>query len=304
MKQGRSVRLFLIDGLATGLLTAEIMNWTGHVLAGPRTKLEDAIKRDELKRTGVYFLYGADTATDALRVYIDEGDDISKRIFQHNKEKDFWETFIAVTSKDLNLTKAHVRYLESQLIKIVKETKKAALDNTNHPDFDKIPEADKSDMDTFIAEIRLILPVIGADFLRHPASKKIRDPEELSSYGRPHEGEIRFKLVNGKAGIEATAAEIDGEFIILEGSRGSVKEKSSFHEKLKAVRDDAFATGRIAAMGSSNFVLNEDIAFSSPSAAAVFLFGTSRNGRADWIVEGKGIPYGAWKDSLVQLPPG
>ncbi|MBK1618475.1 hypothetical protein CKO42_08495 [Lamprobacter modestohalophilus] len=36
---GRSVRLFLVEGKSTGLITAEIMNWTGHVLTGPRTEL-------------------------------------------------------------------------------------------------------------------------------------------------------------------------------------------------------------------------------------------------------------------------
>lgn len=39
MNQGRSIRLFLVDGVATGLITAEIMNWTGHVIIGLRGKL-------------------------------------------------------------------------------------------------------------------------------------------------------------------------------------------------------------------------------------------------------------------------
>lgn len=39
MSQGRSISLFLVDGTPNGLLTSEIMNWTGHVLTGPRSKL-------------------------------------------------------------------------------------------------------------------------------------------------------------------------------------------------------------------------------------------------------------------------
>ncbi|WP_394196355.1 GIY-YIG nuclease family protein [Litoreibacter albidus] len=109
-RQGRSVKLYLVDGTATGILTAEIMNWTGHVLAAPRTRFEDAFSRDELKRTGVYFLFGPDDeGTDLGKVYVGEGDEIGKRLYQHNKDKPFWERFIAVTSKDMNLTKAHVR---------------------------------------------------------------------------------------------------------------------------------------------------------------------------------------------------
>lgn len=39
MNPGRSIRLFLVDGTPNGLLTAEIMNWTGHVLTSPCSKL-------------------------------------------------------------------------------------------------------------------------------------------------------------------------------------------------------------------------------------------------------------------------
>lgn len=58
MSKGRSVRIYLVDGSATGLITAEIVNWTGHLLVGPRTRLDAALKREELKRTGAYLLYG------------------------------------------------------------------------------------------------------------------------------------------------------------------------------------------------------------------------------------------------------
>ncbi len=57
---GRSVRLFLVDGKSTGLITAEIMNWTGHVLSCPRTELPKFLARPEVARTGVYLLHGRD----------------------------------------------------------------------------------------------------------------------------------------------------------------------------------------------------------------------------------------------------
>jgi len=47
MTQGRSIRLFLVDGAPNGLLTAEIMNWTGHVLTGPRSKLSEIFEGPE-----------------------------------------------------------------------------------------------------------------------------------------------------------------------------------------------------------------------------------------------------------------
>jgi hypothetical protein len=317
MAKGRSVRLFLADGTATGILTAEIMNWTGHVLAAPRTRLEDALLRDELRRTGVYFLIGPDDeGTDLLKVYVGEGDEIAKRLYQHNKEKAFWERFIAVTSKDMNLTKAHVRYLEGKLLGLVAAAKKAKLDNKDLPNFGLLPEADIADMETFLEEIQLILPVIGVDLLRRPPSRGVsaapssRPPwsadtglptaiETDGNAGPLDDGPL-FVLKNPQAGIDASAREISGEFVIIRGSRGSLKEKSSFNERMKSIRDDAFQTGRALRLDDKTFVVEEDIALSSPSAAAVFLYGTSRNGRADWLVEGRGVSYGAWKDALIE----
>ena len=111
---GRSIRLFLVDGNPNGIITAEVVNWTGHVLLAPRSKLADVLNRPELQKTGVYFLFGELSELGGRRpVYIGESDNVGKRILQHVKaeEKDF-EKFCLVTSKDLNLTKAHARFLE------------------------------------------------------------------------------------------------------------------------------------------------------------------------------------------------
>ena len=108
-----------------------------------------------------------------------------------------------------------------------------------------------------------------------------------------------FTVVNKKAGISAHAIEMGGEFIVLSGSIGSLKERMSFHDKMKSIRDEAFASGRARKLDVDRFQLEQDIAFSSPSAAAVFLFGTSRNGRTDWVVDGQGQTYGEWKDLRI-----
>lgn len=310
MASGRSVRLYLVDGVASGILTAEIMNWTGHVLAAPRTRIESVLKRDELARTGIYFLIGPDDQDSGLdRVYVGEGDEIGKRLYQHNKEKDFWERFIAVTSKDMNLTKAHVRYLEGRLISMLKSARKVVVENANSPDFKLLPEADIADMEAFLEEIGLVLPVIGVTFLQTTSRRRSGEADrsdnsvalgyDVTNNGNSFSKDVVFKLDNVRAKISAKAIEADGEFILLSGSVGSLKERESFHDRLKAVRDEALASGRARKLDESNFVVDQDIAFSSPSAAAVFLFGTSRNGRTDWLVEGSGQTYGDWKDRII-----
>lgn len=84
---GRSVRLFLVDGKSTGMITAEIMNWTGHVHTGQRTELPKFLARPEVARTGVYLLYGRDPDDpDRTQLYIGESDQVGTRLKQHNQE--------------------------------------------------------------------------------------------------------------------------------------------------------------------------------------------------------------------------
>ncbi|MGO4910384.1 GIY-YIG nuclease family protein [Pseudorhodobacter sp. W20_MBD10_FR17] len=295
MGKGRSVKLFLAEGSATGILTAEIINWTGHALAAPRTRLEAALKREELKRTGIYILYSDSFGADLPSVYVGEGDDFSVRLRIHSRdnEKDYWDRFIAVTSKDMNLTKAHVKYLEGRLISLLTDAKKCELQNKTEPTFDKLPEADISDMETFLEELQLVLPVIGVDFFRKP---QIRPQPNFP----PEEPQTKFYLRNSAKGIIATAVEADGEFVILAGATGSLNVAPSFNDRNRNQRDQALESGRAVKLDDKTFRLQQDIGFTSPSAAAVFLFGTSRNGRTDWLVDGQSITYGQWSDAKVQ----
>src|SRR5215469_1157363 len=111
MTDGKSIRLFLADGTPGGLLTAEIMNWTGHIIAAPRSDLAALLKRPETSRTGIYILIGDDPeSVGGQMAYVGEGDDVSKRLYHHGRledqgGKDFWDRAIVITSKDTNLTK-------------------------------------------------------------------------------------------------------------------------------------------------------------------------------------------------------
>ena len=159
MTQGRSIRLFLVDGTPNGLLTAEIMNWTGHVLTGPRSKLSELVQRPEVGRTGIYFLVGPDPDNSFRSlVYIGESDDVAKRLKQHNRPetpdgkggKDFWEKVCLVTSKDQNLTKGHVKHLESLLIQNARNVARCTLVNGTTHDYVNLREGDLTDMALYL----------------------------------------------------------------------------------------------------------------------------------------------------------
>ena len=303
MSHGRGIRLFLVDGTPNGLLTAEIMNWTGHALTGPRTKLTELVQRPECGRTGVYFLVGPDP-DNAMRplLYIGESDDVAKRLKQHNRPeplggKDFWERVCLITSKDQNLTKAHVKYLESQLIAIAKQSGRCGLVNGTAHDYTVLPESDQADMAFFIEQVRIILPVLGFDFLR--------DRQKISAHiqGEPgSEGAApNFYMELPKYGIRATAREVDGEFVVLEGSQARDKWVSgSSYTSYRPLYDQLTADGVLVPDASGAVRFTQDQSFSSPSAAAAVVSGRSANGRIVWIEESSRKSYGDWQSSLVE----
>lgn len=297
MSAGKSVRLFLADGTTGGLLTAEIMNWTGHVVAAPRSDLAALLKRPEISRTGVYILIGDDPESiGGQTAYIGEGDDVSKRLYQHERSKDFWDRAVVLTSKDANLTKAHARYLESRFIEIANAAGRAGLANGTNPPAIALPEADVSDMEYFVTQAQIVLPVLGVNLLRGKQAAQ-------HSVGSPHPIESPvFVLEVPRKGLRASAQVVDGEFTMLRGSvvAGSVRSSASFksstanayagYEALhRKLRDD----GSIRVDGETG-TTTRDIVFSSPSTAGAIAVGRSCNGRKAWLTA-EGASYGSWE---------
>ncbi|MDR9423835.1 MAG: GIY-YIG nuclease family protein [Marinobacter sp.] len=297
MSHGRGIRLFLVDGSPNGLLTAEIMNWTGHALTGPRTKLTDLVQRPECGRTGVYFLVGPDP-DNAMRplVYIGESDDVAKRLKQHNQPedkggKDFWERVCLITSKDQNLTKSHVKYLESRLIAIAKQSGRCGLMNGTAHDYTVLPESDLADMAFFIEQVRIILPVLGFDFLRDPAASHAISSGAESAV---------FEMELPKFGVKAQAQEIDGSFVVLKGSTTRPKwtAKNNGYGNLY---DQLVKDGVLGEEVDGKRLFIKDYEFNSPSAAGAVVAGRNTNGRRKWRVKGSQITYGAWQSDQVDL---
>jgi hypothetical protein len=158
-----TIKLFLIHGDPKRLRTAELSNWTGKAVSGPRTEFEGVLSRDESDKSGIYFLTGADPETGKPAIYIGEAECIRDRIKNHN-DKDFWNQVTFFVSKDENLTKAHIRYLEGKLLELAKAAGRAVLANTQSSS-SKLPESDRGEMEVFLEKINQLLPVLGIDFL-------------------------------------------------------------------------------------------------------------------------------------------
>jgi hypothetical protein len=294
--RGKSIRLFLVDGSPTGIITAEIMNWTGHVLSAPRTKLTELVQREEVGRSGIYFLSGYDTEDpDKNLVYIGESDQVKDRLIYHNRDeaKDFWERVCVITSKDTNLTKAHIRYLESRLIHIAKKSGRIELTNSIGHDYDRLPEADTADMEAFIHQIQLILPVLGYDFLK-------RQPIYDQGADDQSNDDILYEIDSSQLGLHATAKEIDGEFVVLEGSTCRREWTQGGDSGYASLFRSLYDQGKISLKSDGTVgEFNEDVAFSSPSAASAIIYGRSSNGLREWKVRGTKKSYADWQNERI-----
>jgi len=267
-----TIKLFLPRGDAKSLRTAEISNWTGKAIAAPRTELDDLLAREELDKAGVYILIGSDPVTNAPRAYIGEAEIIRDRLRQH-RTKEFWVSAIVFVSKDENLTKAHVRYLESRLLTEAAQVKRFMLEQ-NQAGGSKLPESEREDMEVFLARIRQLLPVLGSDILAPIA--------QFAAEAQP--GGVLFCRIKG---AEARGQRTANGFVVFHGSTAVLEERPSAesYPYVMAQRRQLIADG--ALVEENGFlVFTKDAEFSSPSAAAVVVHGGSANGLTVWKIEG------------------
>jgi len=295
--KGRTVKIYLVDGIPSGVMTAEIMNWTGKFTVAPRTQLADLAQRDELKRTGVYILAGQNPKDPSQEmVYIGESDNIWKRLIQHNNDtsKDFWGKTIVITSKDENLTKAHGRYLESRLIQIASQAQRAQVINGTNPEITSLPEPDIADMEYFLAQIQMILPVLGFTFaVPLPKINIVQNSESPDSVSPV----FHFNY----AGSNAEAQEVSGEFIVFEGSTARKAHTNSLAESYIQIREKLQKEGKLVDSQNPDYwVFAQNVPFQSPSTAANIIGGASLNGRQHWKVKNTGESYAQWQDEQIK----
>lgn len=263
-----TIKLFLPLGDAKSLRTAEISNWTGKAVAAPRTELDELLAREELDKAGVYILTGSDPATNTPRAYIGEAEVIRERLKQH-KTKEFWVSAIVFVSKDENLTKAHIRHLESRLLAEAAQIGRFTLEQ-NQATGSKLPESDREDMEVFLTRIRQLLPVLGSDILApiaQPTSKSQR-------------GGMLFCRVKG---AEARGQRTPNGFVVFRGSTAVLEDRPSAqsYPYVLTQRKELIADGTLIEK-EGHFVFTKDSEFSSPSAAAAVIHGGSANGLTAW----------------------
>ena len=263
-----TIKLFLVHGDAKRLRTAELSNWTGKAVAGPRSELDGVLGREEAAKPGVYFLSGIDSESGKSAVYVGEAESIRDRLRGH-LDKDFWNHVVFFISKDETLTKAHVRFLEGRLIEQAKLAGRALVINSQSSG-SRLPESDREDMEIFLERIHQLMPVLGADALVPIASA----PEGHAE---------KHLLVCEIKGLKATGRLTPTGFVVLKESQAVLKERASAHQYpyTLASRRRLAEDGTLVKDGE-HLRFTRDTEFSSPSAAATVVHGGSANGLLAW----------------------
>lgn len=277
---GKKLTVFMIDGTAYGPRLSEIGNWVGKSIYCPRASVNKTMHRKEFDNPGVYCLKGdpTDEAFDE-KIYIGEAENIKARLKQHlsDPNKDFKELIFFV-SKDELLTKTQIRYLESRLVQLAIEAKTAQIDNGNSPSLPTLHEADISDMEYFLEQIKLILPVMGFKFLIQSTVK-----EDLTESLKPKDFTHEVYFIKTSS-YKASMKETDQGYIVTKGSEAKRNLSNSCTETYRNMRRKLVETQiMVGSIDSDKLIFAEDTVFNSPSAASNMILGRNSNGFTEWI---------------------
>jgi len=266
MAYGKAIELFLVNGTAESLITAELSNWNGKAIKIPRTEVSSC-ERDDIKGVGIYFLIcQEDDGTDS--VYIGEAENVLDRLTQHlrdyqsGKEKYYWNTAVIFVGRDLN--KALIRYLENRFVEIAKECGRYTVLTKNTYKNTVLKEAQIASMEEFIDNVKILINTLGYKVLV-PVPKA--DDETIYLYCKG-------------SGASAKGFVSAGGFTVLEGSTVSDHTVPSLETKGKTyynLRNALIKDGTI-----SDRVFTRDYEFKAPSAASAVILGHTSNGNVDW----------------------
>lgn len=300
MARGRKITLHLVEGTANGIIKGEIWNWVGQVTFGKLTQLIDLATDEDVKRSGIYVLAGPDPdELNTESVYIGESENVANRLKQHDKNetKGYFERVAIITSKDENLTKGHIRYLESRLIDLAYQAGRATVANGTRPDLPPLPLADQDEMEFFLEHLELILPVLGLNFiLPAPSRKRTHEPTQIDTSDEV-ESPIFYLITKNQATgveVEAHAQILNGEFVILANSTALLRIDGGY-----APYKERLIHNQSLIADNSVYRFTKDVPFNSPSAAAAIIRGQNTNGRTYWKLQ-SGETYGDWLDKQIE----
>jgi len=280
---GKSIRIYLADASVSGIKHAELVNWTGQAISCPRSRLPELSKWPEVSRPGIYFLFEGKHLDEGALAYIGESENVYQRLSDHDRKKEFWQEVVVFSSKDENLTKSHIKYLESNLVTTAITAGRCKLENGNSPPESALPRADRDSMQEFKQNIGMILGVLGYPILEPILQTRISEEVSALITDIDQDATISsFPELTLKIGdLVAKGNVTDEGFVLRSGSEISLNPTESIPNNAKLKRETIIAEKHGEQRGKY-FVLSKDFLVSSSSLAADIVAGYSKSGPQSW----------------------
>lgn len=257
-----------------GIVKLGIGNQTVEALRFPKTQLKEATdrKEGELKKTGIYFLFGKDEDNRTV-VYVGKaaqrsnGEPLVTRLREHlrNEDKDFWKDTIVISTINDRWNDTEAAYLESSFTERAKAKEQMASDfvviNGNVPTKPNVLEADQILLEETVDNILVMLEIFGYNLDKPKAVQATQNTSvKTMSYNGAH----------------AQGLDDANGFIVLRGSQIVTSPSTkSCNKTVKTLREEFLSK-------YSDGILREDMLFNSASQAAGFVGGASLSGNQLW----------------------
>jgi hypothetical protein len=285
---GKNINLFLMDGTASGRIKCTLANWTGVAYKIPRTELDKCKERDDLKQSGIYFLFGTSDQTGESVVYVGQasarknGEGVLFRLQEHkrNPDKDYWTEAVVFTTSNNSFGPTEISYLENRFCHLASDAKRYTVRNGNDPSAGHITEEKESELEAFIEYARIVIGTLGHRVFE-PLLWTTTTAATLSSTKNTDLSESPFFLIR-RSGANARAKLTTEGIVVLAGSVIRKNVVPSCPAYAKAIRE------KNRQNMDKNGALLKDILFKTPSGASSFVLGAPTNGNVEWrTAEGK-----------------
>ncbi len=268
MKSGKTIQIFCPAGEPRGVRIAEITTRIVQAVVVPRAKLDSGLQRPELENVGLYFLFGESERGGIQVVYIGEAENCCTRLKEHNRKKDFWNIAVGIVSRTGSFTKAHCKLLEWMAIDRANRAGRYELANGNAGGQPNVPEWMRSDVAEVFETAEVLLATLGFPIFE-PAIHARLDSDDISIFSCK------------RSGADARGIYNEEGFVVLAGSVCRTETTQSASDGVARRRAEMIESG-VLVDHPGGLLLKRDTPFSSPSAAAAVVTGSSANGWTEW----------------------
>ena len=286
MKNSKNFNLFLMDGEVTGRIKCTLSNWTGIAYKIPRPYLDKCKDRQDLKQSGVYFLFGKNDDEDD-EVYIGQagirknGEGVLFRVAEHLKDEFYFTDAVMLTTQNNSFGPTEISYLENKFTNMAIDVDRYKIRNGNDPNPGNVTEEKESELEDFVEYSKMVLGVLGYKIFVPIVDKPLKEINDNLSDDKDLILYLSRKSRKSNRIIEAMCKRTNEGFVVLKESMIEEIDSKAIPKSIKELRNDCISNKEII-----NGRINKNYLFNSPSYAAAFVLGMQTNGRTDWKTKG------------------